>query len=465
MGEICVRRWLCSNALIWLILFTGCRLENDTTALRPCPQQTELSANSTDHAKMPHALKRALTVESLNMQRYIIPIPSAKDLCDYIEKKVTVIFQRIFGANIIADKIKRKPGDKSSAANTLGEIEIFYFLAMQYLARDAIAVRQTYCKNKNLVFNYKKFECWSLKTTGRPNLMTPKDTGIIKLNVFAVFGNVASFITQLLFLIVNWRARTLQPSYPKKCLLFLAATQGLLHGLQLAGILLYDVIQACTLISISSHWIALCAFVWLNCAAYEINWALVERRSFNKDERFTLYSSCAFGLTVVIALSCTIIHFSSESVFAYGQDRGCFMKGIWSSFFSFLLPIVILCFFTIIWTTWTHTRRRVTSVRNRFHNSEAAILNNKLNTAKRLTVLSITVVLIRLLHVFLRSTQMATTVTETLVSLQGVVIFIGMVTSKEALKAIKSSFYTTQNERLTYAYKYRLEASRSQANT
>lgn len=450
--------------VVWIAVSDVIGLENDAKALYPCLQSTEWLRNNTNNVQMPLELRNALSAESSNMKIYIIPIPSVKDLCDYIQKKAAVIFRRLYSINVIAVDIGKKIV-KNDTSMHLNRFETLYVLAIEYFKKDAIVLRQMHCRTNNQVFDDKSFECVSVKSNEWQNTIASKGAKNKGLQVLAVVGNIISIISQILFVLLHWKAKTLHDVYPPKCLLFVSAMQGLLHFLQLASLYIHKGTQACTVISISSHWVALCAYVWLNCASFEINWILSERCSVTKDERFTGYSSFAFGLTAVVVLSCTIIHVSSDSVIGYGKGQTCFINDRWNSFYSFLLPISIACLLNIIWTSWTYKGQGIVSSQiSSFLSSQAkSLVKRRVNVAMRLTLLSVAIFLTRVVQVFWRFPDYAVPVTEILISLQGIAIFTIMAADKEVLDAVKEIFCTKSDERVTYTYKYRQKATQSNA--
>ena len=440
--------------LVLLIMVVGAQSENFTRALYPCLKPNESMLNRTDLKGMPFELKRTLTEEVSKIERYIVPIPSAADLCDYIQKKVIVIFRRIYG---IAAEIQNGLAENVSDT-TSKRSEVLSYLAAEYLISKVVVIRQNYCKNKEKHFSEESFECITVQ---------PKSEDVISeggtsmgLRVVLVVCNIASIIGQLLLLILCWKATNLQAIYPQRCLMFLAVTQGLLHVLQLASLHLYNFVHACMVISISSHWMALCAFVWLSCASYEINWILSEKCSFTKQERYTGYICFAFGLTAVIVLSCTIIHFSSEKSIGYGQEHSCFIGNKWSNFYSFLLPTSIAFLLSAIWTVYNYKLHVTSTKSNRFRKGEAySLIRSRFSIILRITLVLFAFLASRYIDVFLKASWAAAAIANVLISLQGTAIFFGMVTSRDVLSAVKSACCRKQNDRVTYAYKYRKRAT------
>lgn len=429
-----------------LMLVSWTKGENFTRALYPCVRPIEKLKNDNSSLTLPLKLKSTLLTELSKFERYLIPLPSANDLCDYIQKKVPVILARVH--------INLWENDKGSNTSVNASILLndITLLSTEYLISKVIEIRREFCTSNDKVFSEEKFECLTPKPDDEE--ASSGGSSSIGIHLTAVLGNIASIIGQVVLLILFSKVKNMHA--PRKCIIFLSITQGLLHILQLASLYLYKIIQACTVISISSHWIDLSAFVWLCCASYETNWILSGKSSFTKQERFTAYSSFAFGLTAVVVLSCTIIHFSSGDSIGYGKGQYCFIGNKWSNFYSFVLPISIAFFFGAVWTVYNY-RVLVTSPKgSHFRRNEPDLLiQARLSVAIRITLLCIVILFSRLLDTFWKPSELAMSISKILISLQGVAIFFGIVASRDVIRSVKSASYGKQQDRLTYAYKYR----------
>ena len=434
--------------LILVVMASWIEAENFTRAFYPCVKPIERLRNGTSHPTLPLELKDVLSAEVSMMERYVRPLRTANDSCDYIQKKVTVIFG-LSHVRVVLDKIRLS---RNTTGNASISLDVLSLLSVEYLIANVVEIHRRYCKDQNKLFDEKNFFCYDLRHEDAGS--DSRKYSLVAIRLVAVAGNGISIIGQLLFLILFSRMKTFHA--PRKCIIFLAATQGLLHILQVASLYLYNVMQACTVIAISSHWIDLSAFVWLCCTSYETNWILSRKSSFTKQERFTGYSSFAFGLTAVIVLSCTITHFSSADAIRYGQQKYCFIGNKWSSLYSFILPISIAFVVGAVWTVHNY-RLLVTSPKGRhIRNSDPdSLIAARLSVAIRITLLSLTILFIRLLDVFWRPSELAILISKILISLQGVAICIGIGASRDFLNSFKSSLHGKQQDRLTYAYKYR----------
>jgi len=434
--------------LILVMMASWIEAENFTRAFYPCLKPTEKLRNGTTHLMLPLELKDIISAKVSKLERYVVPLRTANESCEYIQKKVTGIF-KLDDVRMVLEK-SRLLGNASSNATI--SLHVLSLLSVEYLIANVVEIRRRYCRDQNELFDEERFLCYNPRHEDEETDSRKYKVEAIRL--VAVAGNAISIIGQLLFFIFLFRMKSLHA--PRKCIIFLAATQGLLHILQVASLYLYNVIQACTVIAISSHWVDLSAFVWLCCTSYEINWIISRKSSFTKQERFTGYSSFAFGLTAVIVLSCTITHFSSVDAIGYGQQKYCFIGNKWSLLYSFILPISIAFLVGAAWTVHNY-RLLVTSPKGRHlrDSDPESLVAARLSVAIRITLLSLTILFIRLLDAFWRPSEIAILISKILISLQGVAICIGIGASRDFLNSFKSSIHRKQKDRLTYAYKYR----------
>ena len=444
--------------LALVVLVSSTKARNITRALYPCLVPLDKLKNDTRSYMLPSSLQKTMSAEASRMGLYITPITSGPGLCHYIQTRITLIFARIYGD--LPEKEIEMFGNAS--VNASAPFNLLSLLSAEYLISRAVVIRRRFCQNKGRVFDEKTLQCLSLKS----DIEGVKSRGFngIGITLAAVLGNVFSIIALLLLLVLFSKVKSLHA--PQTCIIFLAITQGLFHILQLASLYLYNCAQACTVISIALHWIDLSAFVWLCCTSYEINWILCGKSSFTKQERFTGYGSFAFGLTAIIVLSCTITHFSSGDSIRYGQGRYCIIGNKWSNFYSFVLPISVAFLFSAVWTLYNYMAIVTPLKRSHLRSNEPGSLTRaRISVVIRIILLSVVILCTRLLEAFGRSSELAMSICKFLISLQGVAVFIGIAVSKEVLRSVKATRYGKQQDRITFAYKYRKRINLQNNNT
>ena len=432
----------------------------------PCFRHVKVLQNRTVKDDMPDFLKRSLEQEASKIERYIVSIPTHKHLCEYIQKKLIVVFHRLYNVEIDIFDMEKKLTNISKDSNGKTALDFkakLYLLSIDNLINKVVLIKRENCQLKGGKFLEKTLECAITSNEGFDKNFTSAEVPLSHpawLGL-AVFGNIASILSQLILFVIYWKTTGLEMIFPRKCVLHLSALQFLLQLLQLTSLYVNKVFHICTGISILSHWVALCTFVWLSCISLEINWLLSRQCMLNKEERLVGYSSVSFGLTAIIVLSCTILHFSSGRSIGYGNGPLCFVGDRWTMFYSFLLPTSILLLCNIAWTLCSYRRCAAPSKSNLQQETDGEpYTRNKLSFIYSSLLVSLVILLCRILETVSVRYSIVYCMAVVLTSLHGVFILIAMVANRKVLKAARSAFSRKKRDRVTYAHKLRDQKER-----
>ena len=444
------------SILLWLLITVNCARTRETRPKYPCLRFIQLLPNSTGTGKISSELDVRLSKGAVNVKKYVQGIFSAKELCHYLQTKLSHWFTIWYGVYINSKDIETAFSNISAikhGTKSVPSIQKLYLLATERLIKKVVQSRKSDCRLKGGTFAETKFECLVPKDVN--NKQNGTYSGTLKRSAAVIyvgmFGNILSVLCLILLFIVYFKSENLQLTFPRNCILCLLAIQSLLHIFQTMALTANKGVQLCTAISILSHWTALSAFIWLSCVSYDINLKLSEKFSSAREERFIIYSSIAFGVSAVITVTCTIMHFSAGNSIGYGRLQSCFVSEIWSNFYSYLLPISITFLANIACTLYNyrkHFKKQASLVQT------DPITRQKSTMAMITMLLSLEILLSRILEIFSSNSLTAHVCAIIAVSFQGVFISIGMTFSKLVIEAAKGILYRKCNQKLSYAYSY-----------
>lgn len=439
-----------------MLIAVSCVRPRETRPRYPCLRFIQLLPNSTETGTISNDLDVRLSKGVNHVMKYVRGIFSAKELCHYLQTKLSHWFNIWYGVSIISKDIENTFSNISAikhGTKSVPSMQKLYLLATGRFIKKVLQSRSSDCQLKGGTFVETKFECFvpkdvKIKPNGTYSGILNKHAAVIYVGMF---GNILSILCLILLFIVYFQSENLQLTFPRNCILCLLAVQLLLHIFQTMALTTNKGIELCTAISILSHWTALSAFIWLSCVSYDINLKLSEKFSSAREERFIIYSSIAFGMSAVITIICTIIHFSAGSSIGYGQLQSCFVAEIWSNFYSYLLPISITFLANIACTLYNyreHFKKPAPLVQT------DAITRQKWTMAMITMLLSLEILLSRILEMFASSSLAAQVCAVIAVSFQGVFISIGMTFSKLVIDAAKGILHRKCSRKLNYAYSY-----------
>ena len=165
-----------------------------------------------------------------------------------------------------------------------------------------------------------------------------------RLFIVGLTGNIISLIC-LFLLLITYLMLGKYKTVPGKSTMCLSLALIGTNVTQILASYYNDNGTFCIILGVLLHWFFLSTFIWMSALAYDyfITFHKLQLVSLSaKIIRFRAYCCAALAVPTIAVAVCLCLDVPNKNITHYGADGKCFIVGLWTNLFAFVVPVALL---------------------------------------------------------------------------------------------------------------------------